>query len=58
MMSVVLQLTVIWGAVGVSFGAQNVAFGVPAAPTLALWGAMERFRATFEHKKGDVLDFW
>ena len=34
-MSRVLQLTVIAGADGVSFGVPNESFGMPVAPTLA-----------------------
>ena len=37
-MSGVLQFTVIWGADVVSFGAQNVSFGMLVAPNLAPWG--------------------
>ena len=48
----VLQLTVISGADGVSFGTQNVLFGMFFAPALAFWGTIERSRGTWEHKKG------
>ena len=47
------QFTVIWGADLVSFGAQNVSFGMPFASTLAPCGIIERSRGTWEHKKGD-----
>ena len=36
------------------FGAQNVSFGMPVAPPLAAWGAIERSRVTLDHEKGDV----
>ena len=53
-MSRILQVTVISGASGVRFGAQNVVFGMLGSTTLAPWGTIERSRGTEEHKKGDV----
>ena len=50
----VLQCTVIWGADVVSFGAENVSFGMLVASILASWGIIERSRGTSEHKKGDL----
>ena len=38
----------------VSFGAQNIPFGMPVASTLAPWGTIERSRGTSKHKKGDL----
>ena len=38
----------------VTFGAQNLSFGMPGASTLAPWGTMGRSRGTWEHKKGDL----
>jgi hypothetical protein len=49
-----LQLTLIWETDIVFFGAQNLAFGMPGASTLAPWKTMGRSRDTWEHKKGDV----
>ena len=49
------------GTDDVSFGGQNVLFGMLVASSLAPWGTIERFRRTWEHKKGDLgvpgLDF-
>ena len=45
-MSRVSQFTVIWGADAVSFGAQNVSFG--------MLFASGRYRGTSEHKNGDL----
>ena len=38
----------------VTFGTQNLSFGMPGASTLALWGTMGRSRGTWEQKKGDL----
>ena len=38
----------------VSFGAQHVSFGTRVASNLMPWGAIGRFRGTWEHKKGDL----
>ena len=50
------------GADVVSFGAQNMSFAMLVAPNLAPWRTIERFRGTWEHKKGDLgvlgLDFY
>ena len=43
-----------WGADVVKFGAQNVSFGMLVASTLVPRGTIERFRGTWEHKKGDL----
>ena len=49
-----LHFTVIWGAGDVSFGVQNVSFGILVASTLAPCGIIERSRGTWDHKKGDL----
>ena len=38
----------------VSFGSQKMLFGMLVASNLAPWGTIERFRGTWEHKKGDL----
>ena len=55
------QFAVIWDAHVVSFVVQNVSFGMLVASILAPRGTIDRFRGTWEHKKGDLevpgLDF-
>ena len=51
-MSLVFQLTLIWGVDVGSFGAQHVLFGMPVASTFSPWGTIERSRGTWEHKTG------
>ena len=53
-LSRVIQSTVIFGAVVVSFGNQNLSFGMLFASSLTLWGTIERFRGARDHKKGDL----
>ena len=53
-MSRVFQFAMILGADAVSFGAQDVSFGMLAASTLAPCGIIERSRGTSEHAKGDL----
>ena len=48
-MSRVLQLTVISGADVVSFGVQNMSFGMVVVVTLAPWGTIGRSRGTWVH---------
>ena len=50
----VLQFTVIWGADVVSFGSQNVSFGMLVVSTLAPCGIIERSSGTWECKNGDL----
>ena len=38
----------------VSFGGQNMSFGMLVAYTSAAWGTVERSRGTSEHKNGDL----
>ena len=53
-MSRLLQFTVIWSGDVVSFGTQNVSFGILVASLLVPLGTIERFNVTSEHKKGDL----
>ena len=49
-----LQITVILETDMVTFGSQNLSFGMPGASTLAPWGTMGRSRGTWGLKKGDL----
>ena len=61
-MSRVLNFTLISGMDVVSFGTQNVSFGMffaSTASTLAPWGTIVKTRVPWEHKKGDfVVQVW
>ena len=52
--SSVSQFMVIWGVDVVSFGTENMSFGMLVAPTLTRWGPIGLFRGILEHKKSDV----
>ena len=53
LVSRVRQFTVIFGADVVSSSVPKVSFGILVAVNLTTWGTIERFRRTWEHKKGD-----